>query len=193
VKEGDRVLFGKYSGAEIKVEAQDHLILREDEIIGILTKQPARDSKRSQMAKRTSPAPMRPNLRAGSPPVSVQGNLVTRNEVSMLTQIMMWISITVVLLTVLGLPITSEKAVLQTVLCASGLLVIRQAIRSGQPLLATGFLPIIVAFSPISPIPISSRVFLWLNWIGLAAFVVAVITLKTERKLSMPSIRNRNA
>ena len=111
----------------------------------------------------------------------------------MLTQIMMWVSITVVLLTVLGLPITSEKAVLQTVLCASGLLVIRQAIRSGQPLLATGFLPIIVAFSPISPIPISGRVFLWLNWIGLAAFVVAVITLKTERKLSMPSIRNRNA
>jgi chaperonin GroES len=37
VKEGDRILFGKYSGAEIKVEAQDYLILREDEIIGILT------------------------------------------------------------------------------------------------------------------------------------------------------------
>jgi chaperonin GroES len=37
VKEGDRILFGKYSGAEIKVEAQDYLILREDEIIGIVT------------------------------------------------------------------------------------------------------------------------------------------------------------
>ena len=36
VKEGDRILFGKYSGTEIKVEAQDYLILREDEIIGIL-------------------------------------------------------------------------------------------------------------------------------------------------------------
>ena len=37
VKEGDRILFGKYSGTEISVEAQDYLILREDEIIGILT------------------------------------------------------------------------------------------------------------------------------------------------------------
>ena len=36
VKAGDRILFGKYSGTEIKVEAQDYLILREDEIIGIL-------------------------------------------------------------------------------------------------------------------------------------------------------------
>ena len=36
VEEGDRILFGKYSGTEIKVEAQDYLILREDEIIGIL-------------------------------------------------------------------------------------------------------------------------------------------------------------
>jgi chaperonin GroES len=37
VKEGDRILFGKYSGTEITVEAQDYLILREDEIIGIFT------------------------------------------------------------------------------------------------------------------------------------------------------------
>ena len=37
VKKGDRILFGKYSGTEIKVEAQDYLILSEDEIIGILS------------------------------------------------------------------------------------------------------------------------------------------------------------
>jgi len=37
VKKGDRILFGKYSGTEIKVENQDYLILREDEIIGIFT------------------------------------------------------------------------------------------------------------------------------------------------------------
>jgi chaperonin GroES len=36
VKEGDRVLFGKYSGTEIKVEGTDYLILREEEILGIL-------------------------------------------------------------------------------------------------------------------------------------------------------------
>ena len=38
VKEGDRILFGKYSGTEIKLEDQDYLILREDEIIGVLSK-----------------------------------------------------------------------------------------------------------------------------------------------------------
>jgi chaperonin GroES len=37
VKTGDRILFGKYSGAEIKLEGQDYIILREDEILGILT------------------------------------------------------------------------------------------------------------------------------------------------------------
>jgi chaperonin GroES len=38
LKEGDRILFGKYSGAEIKIEQQDYLILREDEVIGVFTK-----------------------------------------------------------------------------------------------------------------------------------------------------------
>jgi chaperonin GroES len=36
VKEGDRVLFGKYSGTEIKVGAEEVLILREDEILAIV-------------------------------------------------------------------------------------------------------------------------------------------------------------
>ena len=37
VKEGDRILFGKYAGAEIKLQDQDYVILREDEIVGVLT------------------------------------------------------------------------------------------------------------------------------------------------------------
>lgn len=36
VKQGDRVLFGKYSGTEIKVEGVEHVILREEEILGIV-------------------------------------------------------------------------------------------------------------------------------------------------------------
>lgn len=36
VKAGDRVLFGKYSGSEITIEGTEHLILREDEVLGIL-------------------------------------------------------------------------------------------------------------------------------------------------------------
>lgn len=36
VKEGDRVLFGKYSGTEVKVEGEEYLIMREDDILGII-------------------------------------------------------------------------------------------------------------------------------------------------------------
>ncbi len=36
VKVGDRVLFGKYSGSEIKIDGDEYLIMREDEILGIL-------------------------------------------------------------------------------------------------------------------------------------------------------------
>ncbi|MGP8243883.1 MAG: co-chaperone GroES [Bryobacteraceae bacterium] len=36
VKAGDRILFGKYSGSEIKIDGAEYLILREDEILGVL-------------------------------------------------------------------------------------------------------------------------------------------------------------
>lgn len=36
VKNGDRVLFGKYSGSEIKIDGEELLIMREDEILGII-------------------------------------------------------------------------------------------------------------------------------------------------------------
>src|SRR5262245_63040433 len=36
VKKGDRVLFGKYSGTEIKVDGVEHLILREEEVLGVI-------------------------------------------------------------------------------------------------------------------------------------------------------------
>jgi len=36
VKVGDKVLFGKYSGTEIKIEGEEHLILKEDDILAII-------------------------------------------------------------------------------------------------------------------------------------------------------------
>ena len=36
VKTGDRVLFGKYSGTEVKIDGDDYLIMREDDILGVL-------------------------------------------------------------------------------------------------------------------------------------------------------------
>jgi len=37
VKSGDRILFGKYAGTEIKIDGEDFLIMREEEVLGILT------------------------------------------------------------------------------------------------------------------------------------------------------------
>ena len=36
VKKGDRVLFGKYSGSEVKLDGEEHLILREDDIMAVI-------------------------------------------------------------------------------------------------------------------------------------------------------------
>jgi chaperonin GroES len=36
VKEGDRILFGKYSGSEVKINGEEYLILREEDILGVL-------------------------------------------------------------------------------------------------------------------------------------------------------------
>jgi chaperonin GroES len=38
VKKGDRILFGKYSGTEIKIDGIEHLILREEEVLGVIEK-----------------------------------------------------------------------------------------------------------------------------------------------------------
>lgn len=44
VKEGDRVLFGKYSGSEIKIDGEELLIMREEEILGIIERAGAKAS-----------------------------------------------------------------------------------------------------------------------------------------------------
>jgi chaperonin GroES len=36
IKKGDRILFGKYSGTEVKIEGEEYLILREDDVLGII-------------------------------------------------------------------------------------------------------------------------------------------------------------
>ena len=46
VKEGDRVLFGKYSGSEIKLDNEEFLIMREDEILGVIERAGAASGKK---------------------------------------------------------------------------------------------------------------------------------------------------
>jgi chaperonin GroES len=36
VKKGDRILFGKYAGTEVKIEGDDYLIMREDDVLGVI-------------------------------------------------------------------------------------------------------------------------------------------------------------
>ena len=36
VKAGDKIIFGKYSGAEIKIDGNEYIVLREDEILGVI-------------------------------------------------------------------------------------------------------------------------------------------------------------
>jgi chaperonin GroES len=36
VKAGDRILFGKYAGTDVKIEGEEHLIMREDDVLGII-------------------------------------------------------------------------------------------------------------------------------------------------------------
>ena len=38
VKAGDRILFSKYAGTEVKIEGEDHLVLREEDILGVIEK-----------------------------------------------------------------------------------------------------------------------------------------------------------
>jgi chaperonin GroES len=36
IKNGDRILFGKYSGTEVKIEGEEYLIMREDDVLGVI-------------------------------------------------------------------------------------------------------------------------------------------------------------
>jgi chaperonin GroES len=47
VQVGDRILFGKYSGSDIKLDNDEYLIMREDEVLGILDAQPKATKKAS--------------------------------------------------------------------------------------------------------------------------------------------------
>ncbi|HJQ25978.1 MAG TPA: co-chaperone GroES [Blastocatellia bacterium] len=47
VKEGDRVLFGKYAGTEIKLDGDEYLIMREDDILGVIERATENKSKKA--------------------------------------------------------------------------------------------------------------------------------------------------
>ena len=94
------------------------------------------------------------------------------------TKIMKWLTITMLFLAVLQLPVARHPTLLSIVVCVSGLLIAAQAVRSGKYPWAVGFFAIAVLFNPVVSIARSARDVLWLNGIGLAAFLTAAIALK---------------
>ncbi len=109
----------------------------------------------------------------------------------MFTRIMKWVSIAVLLLAALRLPTGSYQVLFEVAVCMSGLLAATQAVRAGKYFWAAGFLAIAVVFNPVVPIALSRKIFLWLDWVCLAAFLLSLAALKRQPTLSMPSITNR--
>ena len=105
------------------------------------------------------------------------------------TKVMKWIAIATLFLAVLG--IMSHRAILEIVVCVSGLLVVTQALRASKYYWATGFLAVAVLFNPIVPLPLSGNAFLLLEWVCLAAFLASLAVLRMQPTLSVLSITSR--
>jgi hypothetical protein len=108
----------------------------------------------------------------------------------MLTRIMSWVAFTILLLAVLGLQITAEHRLLTSLVCASGLLIVWQAIRAGNFSWAVGFIVIAMLFNPVVSIFRSGSDIWLLNWIALVMFLWAAVRLNTQRPLTLRSITN---
>ena len=106
----------------------------------------------------------------------------------MLTLIMKWISSAALLLAGVGFFTANYQAILEFVICVSGLLVLSQAVRAGKYFWAAGFLAIAMLFNPVVPIVLSRKTFLWLDWVCLMTFMISLAVLKREVTLTVPSI-----
>jgi hypothetical protein len=105
-----------------------------------------------------------------------------------MTKIMKWVSISMLSLAVLQLRVASHPILLELVVCVSGLLIAAQAIRVGRYSWGVGFLAIAVLFNPVIPIASAGRDVLWIDGVGLAAFLAAAVAFKTRPALTVLSI-----
>ena len=107
------------------------------------------------------------------------------------TKLMKWLSVAALLLAGLGLPLGSNRIVLEIVVCVSALVVVTQAIRAGKYLWAVGFSAIAVLFNPMVPIVLSGKTSLLVDWVCLLAFLVSLFALRIQPTFSIPSITHR--
>jgi len=98
----------------------------------------------------------------------------------MATKIMKWVSIAGLLLGVMWRSSPNYQLLLQFLVCAGAILVALQAARAAKYSWAVGFSAIAVLYNPILSVALSRNMFLWLNLVCLATFVVSLSVLKTR-------------
>ena len=92
------------------------------------------------------------------------------------------------LLAVLPFRTASSQVLLAIVVCASGLLLVREAVRAEKYSWAVVFVAIAALFNPIVPVARSGSNVLWLNGMGLAVFLTAAVAFRSGRRLTVLSI-----
>jgi len=108
----------------------------------------------------------------------------------MLTKILKWAAIGALLVAILRLPISDYQIFLGIVVCVAGVLIGLQSIQDHRFSWASGFLLMAILFNPVKPLPLSQKMFLWLDWLCLAVFLASLFVLKQKPISSAPSITN---
>jgi hypothetical protein len=111
----------------------------------------------------------------------------------MFTKIMKWISVAGLLVAVLWRPSENYTLLLQFVVCVSALLVVWGAYSSAKYLWAIGFVAIAVTFNPIQPLTPSREMFLWLDLLSTATFVVSLVLSMPPSRFSTSSMARETA
>jgi hypothetical protein len=110
----------------------------------------------------------------------------------MITTLMKWVSIIMLLLAVLQFPAAGGQLLLAIVVCVSCVLLVRQAVRAGRYSWAIIFVVIAALFNPVVLVARSASSALWVNALGLLAFLIAAVALRPGRRLTVLSITNRS-
>jgi hypothetical protein len=111
----------------------------------------------------------------------------------MITKIAKWISVAGLLLAALWRPSENYQLLLQFVVCASALLVAWGAYSSAKYLWGIGFAAIAIIFNPIQPLAPSREMFLWLDLLSMATFLVSLVLSRPPSRFSTSSMTSRTA
>jgi hypothetical protein len=105
-------------------------------------------------------------------------------------KLMKWLAAATLLLAGLALPHSVFQLVLEIVVCIAALLVFSQTLKGNNLIWAAGLLAIAIIYNPVVPIRFSSRVTLWLDWLGMMTFFVALVALKRRPQYILAPVRN---